>query len=117
MTVVDRQNRACPRGLRIRDGAGKRLAWLAIRREHANTVRESGVERLRDPDGKRSDIGHRRTAAVPGDAVLPLEPLACERRLAVAGGRNEQEDSSLGFVEELGQPRALDDEAARSRPR
>src|SRR5581483_10526922 len=71
---------------------------------------------LGDADRHCCDVEHRRTAREPGDAVLIGGPFVRKRRLAVAGGREQQEDSRPRLVEERRQPWTLDEEL-RPRPR
>src|SRR5579871_6204531 len=58
----------------------------------------------------------RRREGDPDCAVERLRPLAREGRLPVAGGRKQEDCALLGFVEQLDQPRALDDAPLAANP-
>src|SRR5438309_1135779 len=62
----------------------------------------------REAYSQRRHVCRSRRAPIPGMRAV-REPLACERRLPEAGGRDEHEDSGFALVEDPRQPRSLDD--------
>ena len=71
----------------------------------------SGLDAHGNVLGESHNVAMRRCQAHPDRAVQGLRPLAGQGGFPIAGGRDEQDDPRLGFVEELDQSGPLDDAA------
>src|SRR5262249_27884361 len=76
-------------------------------------AREDRLHDVRELDAQRGDVRRRRAARVPAaESVVLGQPLAHQRRLAVAGWCDEVQDPGVRVVEQARQAGALDDPLA-----
>ncbi len=106
-------SRRLPAISRARSSGRCCTAVRAARRSSVGVVVASTSDRARlrcrSPARQRR---RRRRCRVPRDGrSRRAKPFPSQRRLPVAGGRDEQDDARFRFVQKLRQPRALDDVA------
>jgi hypothetical protein len=108
-----------PGGEILAQDLGERVDVLGWRRKRPQMLAQTMVTALdeggrapRDAERQRSDVGRRRPRCEPhSNSTVTRDPLLGQRRLPVAGGRDEHPHTRPGLVQKRIQTRALDDPA------